>query len=425
MVWKLIVFVVLIFFTAFFVATEFALVRLRASRVQQMVQESRKNAKAVQTLVGHLDSYLSATQLGITIMSLGIGWLGEPTVSALLEPLFKRIGLEGGAAHAVSFIISFVIVTYLEVVLGELAPKTVAILKAEQIAQLTAPVMIGFHKLMYPFIWLLNGSSNKLVGLFGMKPAKEHEAVSEEELRLLLSESYDSGKINRAEYAYVNRIFDFDERLAKEIMVPRTDMICLYTNKTKEENIEIVLKEKYTRFPVAKGSKDNIIGIVNTKQFFFHYAKHGSVDVRSLLQPAVTVPEVTPIKVLLRKMQLEQVHLAILLDEYGGTAGLVTIEDILEEIVGEIRDEFDGDEARPFEKLDEGFYRMDGKVLLSNLYKWTGIDLKEEEVDTIGGWLASRNPGLDVHEEWQYGPYTFVVLEKDQLRIRRLEVIVN
>lgn len=425
MVIKLIVFVILILLTAYFVATEFALVRLRASRVQQMIQEGRKNAKAVQTLIDHLDSYLSATQLGITIMSLGIGWLGEPTVSELLEPLFEAVGIGGNTAHVISFIISFTVVTYLEVVLGELAPKTIAILKAEQIAQMVAPTMIAFHKVMYPFIWLLNGSANKLVGLLGFKPAKEHEAASEEELRLLLSESYDSGKINRAEYAYVNRIFEFDERLAKEIMVPRTDMICLFTDKSKEENLETVLNEKYTRFPVATGSKDNIIGVVNTKQVFFHFAKNGPVDIASLMQPVMAVPEVIPIKVLLRKMQLERVHLAILLDEYGGTAGLVTIEDIVEEIVGEIRDEFDADEVKPFEKLSDKHFVMDGKVLLSELYRWTGIDLEHDDIDTIGGWLTSQNSDLQVGEEWTTGNYTFIVREKDNLRIRRLELIVR
>ncbi|MFD1954422.1 hemolysin family protein [Paenibacillus thailandensis] len=425
MIINLIVFVILIFFTAFFVATEFALVRLRASRVRQMVSEGRKNAKAVQQLVDRLDSYLSATQLGITIMSLGIGWLGEPTVSKLLEPLFEEIGIAGSTAHIISFIVSFALVTYLEVVLGELAPKTIAIVKPERIALLTAPFMVWFHKIAYPFIWLLNGSANKLVGLFGLKPAKEHEAASEEEIRLLLSESYGSGKINRAEYAYVNRVFEFDDRLAREIMVPRTDMVCLYTNKPKEENIETVLAEKYTRFPVASGSKDNIVGIINTKQLFYHYAKNGGADVRSIMQPVMAVPEVLPIKLLLRRMQTERVHMVILLDEYGGTSGLVTIEDIVEEIVGEIRDEFDTDEAIPFEKLADNRYAMDGKLLLRDLHRWTGIELEGEEIDTIGGWLASQNPDLEEGQEWPYDNLTFIVREKDHLRIRRLEITVR
>ncbi|MFF2089142.1 hemolysin family protein [Paenibacillus sp. NPDC058174] len=425
MVLKLFLFAILLLFSAFFVATEFAVVRLRTSRVNQMVNEGAKNAKAVEKVVTHLDGYLSACQLGITITALGLGWLGEPTVHELLHPLFDRLHLQGNLSNALSFIISFIIVTYLHVVLGELAPKTLAIIKSEQVSQFTAPIIIWFNKLMFPFIWLLNGSANGLVRMLGLKPTGEHEAHSEEEIRLIMSESYESGKINKSELSYVNRIFEFDERLAREIMVPRTDMVCLYVEKSKEENIAIIRKEQYTRFPVASGSKDNIIGVINTKQFFMHDFETHNSTVRSLMQPMMSVPEVMPIKKLLRRMQLERVHIAILLDEYGGTSGMITIEDIVEEIVGEIRDEFDEDEVVEIDPIGDNVFLVDGKALISEVNEATGSHLESQDVDSIGGWLFNQNSELKVGEPWTYAELTFTVREKEKHRIRKVEIMVN
>lgn len=422
MVLKLFMFAVLLLFTAFFVATEFAIIRMRSSRVNQMVAEGIKNAKAVERVTSKLDGYLSACQLGITITALGLGWLGEPTIEQFLHPIFDRLHIEGELSSVLSFVISFVIVTYLHVVLGELFPKTLAIIMSERISQLTAPAIIIFYKVMYPFIWLLNGSANSLVRLFGFKPASEHETHSEEEIRIILSESYESGKINKSEYGYVNRIFDFDERLAREIMVPRTDMVCLYLDQSREENLATIKREQYTRFPVAKGSKDNIVGILNTKQFFLRYDTDRELEVRSLLQPVMSVPEVMPIQKLLRKMQQERVHMAMLLDEYGGTAGIITIEDIIEEIVGEIRDEFDADEVKEIEIIDQQRYMVDGKALISELNEAAGTVLESEDVDSIGGWLFNLKPDLPVGQPWTYGNMTFIVRERDDNRIRKIEI---
>ncbi|GGG79819.1 hemolysin family protein [Paenibacillus radicis (ex Gao et al. 2016)] len=425
MVLKLFLFAILLLFSAFFVATEFAVVRLRTSRVNQMVNEGAKNAKSVEKVITHLDGYLSACQLGITITALGLGWLGEPTVHELLHPLFERLHLQANLSNALSFIISFVIVTYLHVVLGELAPKTLAIIKAEQVSQFTSPIIIWFNKLMFPFIWLLNGSANGLVRMLGLKPTGEHEAHSEEEIRLIMSESYESGKINKSELSYVNRIFEFDERLAREIMVPRTDMVCLFVEKSKEENIAIIRKEQYTRFPVASGSKDNIIGVINTKQFFMHDFDTHNSTVRSLMQPMMSVPEVIPIKKLLRRMQLERVHIAILLDEYGGTSGMITIEDIVEEIVGEIRDEFDEDEVVEIDQIGDNVFLVDGKALISEVNEATGSHLESQDVDSIGGWLFNQNAELKVGEPWTYAELTFTVRVKEKHRIRKVEIMVN
>ncbi|UKS25081.1 hemolysin family protein [Paenibacillus sp. HWE-109] len=421
---NLLLIAILILLTAIFVATEFAVIRIRPSRVDQMVAEGKKNALAVQTVTSNLDGYLSACQLGITITALGLGWLGEPTVEKILHPLFEWLGVSDTLSHILSFSIAFISITYIHVVLGELAPKTLAIQKAEAISTLTAPLIIYFYKIMYPFIWVLNGSANQLVKIFGVQPASEHEeAHSEEEIRIILSDSYMSGKINKSEYGYVNRIFSFDDLLAREIMIPRTDMICLYADKPLEENLSIIAKEQYTRFPVAKESKDHIIGFVNTKQFFLSYLHNPDFDFKSLLQPMLTIPESMPAKTLLRKMQKENVHIALLLDEYGGTSGLITIEDILEEIVGEIRDEFDKDEIKEIQTIGENHYLVDGMVLLNELNYALGTDIQDEHVDSIGGWLYSRQPELAIGEEWPYRSLTFIVRERDNNRIRKIEIL--
>ncbi|MDT9721325.1 hemolysin family protein [Paenibacillus sp. ClWae2A] len=415
----------LIGLSAFFVAVEFALVRVRPSRIDQMIAEGNKRAVAVKQAVANLDGYLSACQLGITITSLGLGWLGEPTVEKILHPVFESLQIPEAVSSFLSFVIAFASITYLHVVVGELAPKTIAIRKAETVALLTSTPIIWFNRIMYPFIWLLNGSANQLVKLFGIKPASEHEdAHSEEELQIIINESFESGKINQAEFGYVSRIFAFDEMLAKEIMVPRTDMVCLYVNRTNEENLEIIREEQYTRFPVVNESKDDIIGIINTKQFFLElYGNDEPVDLSSLIQPVSAVHETTPVKDLLKKMQKDGVHIAVLVDEYGGTSGIVTIEDVLEQIVGEIRDEFDADEVEDIQVINENYVIMDGKVSLSKVNDMFMSSLDADEWDTIGGWLYSHRPEMNEQEEYEFENLIFVLLEKDKNRFYKVAVV--
>ncbi|WP_025678437.1 hemolysin family protein [Paenibacillus massiliensis] len=423
---SLFLFALLIILSGFFVATEFAIIKVRSSRVDQLVVEGRKNALALQRVVSNLDGYLSACQLGITITALGLGWLGEPTVVKLLEPLFLSLHINDELGHVLAFVISFILVTYLHVVIGELAPKTLAIRKAESVSLLTSQPIIWFNRIMYPFIWLLNGSANRLVRLFGLQPASEHEeAHSQEEIQIILSESVESGKINNTEYGYVNRIFAFDETVAKEIMVPRTDMVVLYTTRSLQENMQTIQEEQYTRFPVATDSKDQIIGMINTKQLFLEHNKNPEVDFNSLIQPILTVPEVIPVNDLLKRMQKQQVHIALLVDEYGGTSGLITIEDIIEEIVGEIRDEFDTDERREIEPLSENSYLVDGKVILSDLSDLTGLDLEDEEVDTVGGWVYSRVPEPRIGKEFTEDHVRVIIREMGKNRVRRVEIIIE
>lgn len=415
---------VLIIATAFFVAAEFAIVRVRPSRVEQMVLNEEKNAVAVQKVTDNLDGYLAACQLGITITAMGLGWLGEPTVERLLHPLLVHLELPNTVAAVISFLTAFLIMTYLHVVFGELAPKTVAIQKAETITKLLAKPIILFYKISYPLIWLLNGSALALVRLFGIKPAKDLEdAHSEEELQLILTDSYKSGNINKSEYGYVKNIFAFDEMHAREIMVPRTDMVCLDINDSLEENLKTIRRERYTRFPVIDRDKDHIIGILHAKHVFLSYESNKELELEDLLQPVLAVPDEILLSKLLKKMQKQNVQLAILLDEYGGTSGMITIEDILEEIVGEIRDEFDQDETPEIELLDEGHLIVDGKVPLSTISELLQVDIETEDFDTIGGWLYNQHAALKTGESWSNDQLTFKVLEKEKHRIRKIEIV--
>jgi len=423
MLMNVLLFALLILLTAFFVATEFAIVKMRPSRVDQLVEEGRKNALAVKEVTSNLDGYLSACQLGITITALGLGWLGEPTVEGLLHPLLGHVNLPESVTTSISFILAFAITTFLHVVVGELAPKSLAIQKTEKITMLLSRPIIIFYKVMYPFIWLLNTSANLFIRMFGLRPASEkEEAASEEELQIIIRESYRKGMINQSEYGYVNRIFAFDELVAREIMVPRIDMVCLDITDTREDILRKIREEQFTRFPVVSGSKDNVIGMINAKEYLLRYAEEENLSLQSLLKPVLQVAETTPVNNLLKKMQQKRMHIAVLIDEYGGTSGMVTIEDILEEIVGDIKDEFDADETDDILQIDERTYLVDGKVSLNRINEWLNVVIEHEDVDTIGGWLYSQNPELKKNTELTAHGLTFKIVEKDRLRIRRIQI---
>lgn len=423
---KLLAVAALIALTAFFVASEFAIVKVRSSRINQLIEEGHRNALAAKKVTSHIDEYLSACQLGITVTALGLGVLGEPTVEAILKPLFTKWGLEASVSHIISFLIAFGSVTFLHVVVGELAPKTVAIQKAEEVTLLFAKPLILFYRILYPFIWLLNGSARLLTGMFGLKPASESEmAHSEEELRIILSESYKSGEINQSEYKYVNQIFEFDERIANEIMVPRTEMTVIEKGMPLLEVVELIQEEQYTRYPVIDGDKDNVVGMVNIKRLYTATITEDNVTgltVDSFVTPIIRVLETIAIHDLLLKMQKERIHMAVLTDEYGGTAGLVTVEDILEEIVGEIRDEFDQDERPLIQKIDEGHYVFDAKTLVEDVNDTLAIDLPEEDIDTLGGWFLTGRFEIAVGDKIEYAGYEFTVKEMDGHHVLYVEV---
>lgn len=426
-IFNLVLLAILIAFTAFFVASEFAIIRIRSSRIEQLIEEGNRSAIAAKKVTTHLDEYLSACQLGITVTALGIGWLGEPTIAHMLDPLFSRFNVPDAMSHLLAIVIAFVLITFLHVVVGELAPKTVAIRKAEQITLLVSRPLIWFYRLFYPFIWTLNGSARIIVGWFGLKPAKEseEEAHSEEELRLILSESYRSGEINQSEFKYVNKIFEFDDRIAKEIMVPRTEIVSLSKDDSIQTFMEIVYNEKFTRYPVIDGDKDHIIGMVNIKEVMTDLLKKPELafqSIKSYIRPIIRVIDTVPIGDLLIKMQKERIHMSILMDEYGGTSGLVTVEDIIEEIVGEIRDEFDNDEISEVRKISENHYIFDSKVLVSEVNDLLGLDINDEDVDTIGGWILTEKFESKEGDTLIFGSYAFTILEMEDHHIKYVEV---
>ncbi|HDR8181046.1 TPA: HlyC/CorC family transporter [Bacillus thuringiensis] len=425
-IFNLVMVAILIAFTGFFVAAEFAIVKVRSSRIDQLVAEGKRGALAAKKVTTNLDEYLSACQLGITVTAMGLGWLGEPTIEKLLHPLFDKWNINPSISSVLTFGLAFMLMTYLHVVVGELAPKTLAIQKAEKVTLLLATPLMMFYKIMYPFIWVLNGSARVITGLFGLKPASEHEvAHTEEELRLILSDSYESGEINQAEYKYVNNIFEFDNRIAKEIMVPRTEIIGFYLEDSVEEHMKVIQNERYTRYPIFGEDKDDIIGMVNVKDFFIRYMTEDQKDlssIRSYMRPIIEVMETTPIHDLLLQMQKKRIPMAVLYDEYGGTAGIVTLEDILEEIVGEIRDEYDEDEAPPIQHVNEHHKIVDGKVLISEVKDLFGLHIEEDDVDTIGGWIMMQNHEIEEGQHVEAEGYEFKVLEKDAYQIKRVEI---
>lgn len=416
---------ILILMTAFFVATEFAIVKIRPSRIDYLIESGNKKAESVKKILENLDAYLSACQLGITVTALGLGWLGEPTIQRLLNPLFEKLNIFPTAASVMSFAVAFLTITFIHVVIGELAPKTIAIQKAEEITLLLAKPLIWFYRLMYPFIWLLNGTARQIIKLLGFKPMDDHEvAHTEEELRMILSESYKSGEINKAEMTYVTNIFEFDETVAKEIMVPRTEMLCFYKDQSFEENIQTVYEGQFTRYPVADGDKDNIIGLINIKDIFTgRFEKDKPLTIDKYIRPIIHVSEATPIRQLLVKMQKERIHMAIVNDEYGGTAGLVTVEDILEEIVGDIRDEFDINESPLIEEKDNDTIVVSGKLQIDELNDLLGIEIAENEVDTVGGWIFAENLEAKEGTVIEHEGFQFIVKETDGYQIKKVKIV--
>ncbi|ASS93721.1 hemolysin family protein [Peribacillus simplex] len=423
---NLVLIAILIALTAFFVATEFAIVKVRSTRVDQLIEEGKPNALSAKKVISNLDEYLSTCQLGITVTALGLGVLGEPTVENILHPLLNQLNLPNSASHALSVAIAFSLITFIHVVVGELAPKTLAIQKAEQVTLLVSKPLIAFNKIMYPFIWVLNGSARTLTRMLGLKAVSEHDlAHTEEELRIIVSESYKSGEINQSEFKYVNKIFEFDDRIAKEIMVPRTEIATVSKDDTIQQFFTVMAEENFTRYPVIDGDKDHVIGMVNIKELFTEMIDKNNQAASTIdryVRPIIRVIDSIPIHDLLLKMQKERIHMAILMDEYGGTSGLVTVEDILEEIVGDIRDEFDLDEVPDVRKLKEDHYIIDAKVLVSEVNDLLGLDINDEDIDTMGGWILTEDYEAKQGDILAYGPYNFRIKEMEDHHIRYIEI---
>ena len=380
----------LIFMNGFFVAAEFACVKIRSSRLETLIAEGSRRAVYAKRLTDHLDASLSVTQLGITLASLGLGWVGEPAVAQLILPFTQMAGLDDVVGHTLSLVVAFSIITAGHIVLGELTPKTMAIQNVEKIMLSVALPMLIFHRIMYPFVWLLNHVANWVTARMGFKAASESESAhTEEEIRLLMEESHRQGLIDDTEADFVDNVFDFTELNVREIMTPRTDMVVIYLEDSWQANMDVILSEQMTRYPICKEDKDHIIGFLHVKDLMKAMASGRRPNFRKLARKALVVPESMDVNVLLKTMQGSHSQMAIVVDEYGGTAGMVTIEDIMEEIVGDIQDEFD--EERPTaEARGNNVYSVDAKMLLEELEDILEITIEDEDVDSVGGWLYDQ-----------------------------------
>lgn len=418
---QLLLVIFLIAMNGFFVAAEFACVKIRPSRLETLIQEGSRQAKYAKKLTDHLDASLSVTQLGITLASLGLGWVGEPAVATLILPITHAIGLDDVIGHTISLALAFSIITGLHIVLGELTPKTMAIQNVEKIMLSVALPMLVFHRVMYPFVWLLNHVANWVAHRMGFHTASEgDDAHTEEEIRLLMEESHRQGLIDDTEVDFVDNVFDFTDLNVREIMTPRTDMVCLYLEDTMDENLHIILEEQLTRYPICHEDKDHIVGFLHVKDLMRVMAEGRKPNLRRLARKALIVPESMDVSVLLKTMQKQRSQMAIVVDEYGGTAGMVTIEDIVEEIVGDIQDEFD--EERPTaERRGKRIFSVDAKMLLEELEDILEIDIEDEDVDTVGGWLYDQiGQTPRVGQMAAAGGNLFYVEEVDGVRITRV-----
>ncbi|MGX7057499.1 hemolysin [Vagococcus entomophilus] len=389
---RLIIIATMIFFTALFVASEFALVKIRTSQLERLKDEGNKKANLALHVTHHLDEYLSACQLGITLTSLAIGWLGESTIESLLHPFLSYLPIPASVLSLISLVLAFLVVTFVHVVIGELVPKSYSISKTETVVLAVVHPLHLFYKITYPFIWLLNHAANATGKLFGIQMVAEgDETHTEEELLYIATNSYRKGEINRDEYVYLNNIFEFDERMAKEVMTNRTEMEVLEADTLIEPALHFAINKTHSRYPVIGESKDEIMGYVTLQQLVkSSFAKvKVPLTVADIAKEPIIMIETIPIKQLLKEMQKSHKHLAILIDEYGGTSGLVTIENILEEIVGDIQDEADKEPIK-MKKIAQDSYLVDGRVEIEDIEKLFDTVLKETNgIISIGGYISN------------------------------------
>lgn len=410
---------VLVLLNGFFVAAEFAIVKVRGTRIAELAGEGRRHAKVAQHLVDHLDAYLSATQLGITMASLGLGWVGEPALARIFVPPLNALGINSSVTrHFISVIVAFLIITFLHIVIGELAPKSIAIQKSEAVTLWTATPLRLFYRVFRPIIWLFNGAATSLLRLVNIQPASEAQlAHSEEELRMIISASQEGGHIDEVEQTIMRRALIFGEHIVGEIMVPRTEMAALPTEMAIEQALEEVASSNHTRYPVYEDDMDDTIGYVHVKDL---YRADRSRSVRTLLRPIGFIAETASIELALKRFQSTRTPLAIVVDEHGGTAGLVTIQDVIEELIGEVQDEFDH-EAPPVEELSEGSYSVDGSARLDYLEEALSLRVPDEGFPTLGGRVfeqLQRRPR--VGDEARVGNFEARILEVEGMRITRV-----
>lgn len=416
----------LVLLNGYFVASEFSLISVRKTRVDELAKLGYKSAKRLQKAIKDLDRYISATQLGITLASLGLGWIGEPALAHLLEPLFFFLSESTAfiTAHTVASILAFLIITFLHIVLGELAPKSIALQHAEGTALVVVTPLIWFAQLFHPFIILLNGAGQIVLKIVGIRPPKGHTLVhSEEEIRMLLRQSSQGGAIPTKEVEIVYNVFQLGDIPVKHIMVPRTEIVALNVSLELKDVVKRIDANPHSRFPVYEKELDTILGFVHVKDIYRQLLKagvHTRLSEGTIIREIISVPEVKKIDAVLQDMRKKRIHLAIVTDEYGRTTGIVTLEDIIESLVGEIEDEFDTP-VKTFQKQKDGSFLILGQTLIGDVQKKLHLPLKGQGYTTIGGLIF----GLLGHEPYvgntvQIGTWIITVEQIDGKRIKQL-----
>jgi CBS domain containing-hemolysin-like protein len=357
MIFDILLTIVLVCLNGFFVAAEFSIVKVRYSQIHLKAEKGSKTAKISENIINHLDTYLSATQLGITLASLGLGWIGEPVVAKLISRTFMalHINISDDLLHSISIPTGFLLITILHIVFGELAPKSLAIRKSESTTLAVTYPLYWFYIIFRPFIWLMNSISNSFLKMIGIQPVGKHEIHSTEELRLLVKQSKEGGEIQNENYEIIKNAFDFTDYTAKQIMIPRQEVFSLDIELSTNEMIKQILDNGFSRVPVFQDSMDNILGIAYVKDIYKEHFKNSEFKIFDLLHQIYYVYETKLISEILTEFQKKHIHMAVVIDEFGGTQGIITIEDILEELVGEIQDE-DDDEKPIVDKKDEKTY---------------------------------------------------------------------
>lgn len=414
----LVIFVLLLLVNAFFVAAEYAFVRVRGTQLQELIEAGSARARKAMRILLSLDSYISAIQLGVTLAALGLGLVGEPVVARILEPLFEPLGAVSPVlVSVVSFLVAFALVTYATVVVAELAPKYLALERALPLALWTAYPLDLFHSVMGPFTNVINASALGVLRLFGVRPGAEAQAHSAEELRMLVAASTKNGILQESERVLVGNALDFAETLVRQVMVPRMEIVAIPDDTTVAGVVEVLKQSPFTRLPVYHEDLDHIAGVIHVKDVV-----GASPDrlVRDIMRKPLYLPETTHLDRALAQFRRERVQLAIVVDEFGGTAGLVTLEDVIEELVGDVQDEFDRE--APMLREEGGVYLINGLMNLNELRERLGLDLPDEPYDTVGGMIFGRLGRLaQVGDSVDIEGYRFTVTAIDGRRVAQVK----
>lgn len=416
----------LLLLNAFFVAAEFALVGVRKTRILQLSNEGNFDAKLALDAIKNIDRYIAAVQLGITISSLGIGWVGESTIARLIHPLFGFLpdSFESFTTHTVAITIAFALITVLHVVIGELMPKSIALQFPEGTTLFVAKPMYVVTRLFAPMIFLLNGLGNILLRMCRIEPASGHHMVhSTEELNMLIDASYKGGVLNEKETEMLQNVFKFSDLTAEQIMIPRPDMVCIPLDISQENLSKIIIENQYTRYPVYGCDLDHIVGFLHIKDIYPIIAEHKKIELSSILREAFFIPETMTIDNLAVEFQKRRFQMAIVVDEFGGTSGLVTLEDVLEEIFGEVQDEFD-EEEKDVKQTGDNVYEICGKMRTDEFNEYFNVSLDDDEdVKTIGGYFVKKLGRIaaendEVSDEF----FTYRVVKTDSTRVLKLRI---